>query len=774
MSWKGKFLPTAPKVEKRPREDDDNDEDKDDKKKDKRSKNDAVLSVLVQNDNTLRKLFNVKKDVESLALQSLYSYRYDSLLAFLASRPDFEMLIAFMYQENLNVVAVIGRLEKAEAEIKFAKTDAERNKFTDVEKAYAKLISKSIDKLNLVDDFEKIKKFHAALGNLFLAQFEATPEIKAIIDIDEEEDEFGDVLLQDRIDQLFELLSESVRSRSGQQESLVLADIVQQRILSFLSDNDFNNYCKTTKGLRDICESGRWKDAISDLRFERQFEKDADTVLQLRFRFYPATDKTVNFRNAAIRVAKFFNQLFDSAKKEKKTLTLEEKKQIIKQKVTDNYGVGNLATYSDIPLVLYFLGKLHPAFAEEYFFSIFAIQRGEVKKYLIDSDGKTYNDELFVKKLARLNKVESLLDIHGEKIIVTLFEKSPNDDVWAKLMEIFLTLKRGQIEFYTNLFTIVVPRWLNTANGRSSRLKGKIIQKFAEDVFSSDFYSTVLEDNFDIAKTSSELWNRCIFYVLEQYAKLPEDAGRVGPYDTIFLSLQLHKAGKLTIDLIDPCVEFSKNVWIKELKSPHHSNSVSDLPSKLFGYNNSPTFWLPLAREIFSYQNSANKAREDYEYYFTDANFSLSAGWLALQMLKDKSEENMKNMEELRLIAESALPTAGRLTGDNDFIAETLPKLMQQNDDQHVWILTLRKQYDRAVEWINRYAKKVAGKKVSEAQLNSVLAKFLYVARKMHDFGFLSIANRSLIARFILKQIKYFSRYDGATDWASRVLGYKD
>jgi len=774
MSWKGKFLPTAPKVEKRPRDDEDTDEDKDDKKKDKRSKNDAILSVLVQNDNTLRKFFNVKKDDENLALQSLYYYRYDALLAFLASRPDFEMLIGFMYKENLNVTAVIERLAVSTLRINGALTDTERNKFTDVEKAYAELAIKSLFKIDAVRDNEKVEKFHAALGNLFLAQFEATPEIKAIIDFDEEEeDDFGDVLLQDRIDQLFELLSKSIRARTGQQP-LNLADIVKQRILSFLSDNDFNNYCKTTKGLAEICESGRWKDAISDLRFERQFEKDAVEVLQLRFRFYPTTDRTVNFRNAAIRVAKFFNQLFDSAEKEKKTLTLEEKKQTIEEKVTANYGVGNLSTYSDIPLVLYFLGKLHPTFAEEFFFSMFAIHERAVKTFLIDGNGKTYNDELFVKKLGRLNKVNALLEISDEKTIVTLFEKSPNDEVWSKLMETFFSLKRGEIEYYTNLFTIVVPRWLNTANGKSSRLKGKIIQKFTEDVFSSDFYSTALEDNFDITKTSSELWNRCIFYVLEQYAKIPAYEGRVGPYDTIFLSLQLHKVGKLDADLVEPCVELLTEVYTKELKSPHHSNSVSGLSSRLFEMNKSPTFWLPLVRTIYAYR-TADLSSDEYNYYYTEAEFSLSAGWFALQMMKNTSEENKENLAELREIAESALPNAGRLTGeDNDFIAQHLPQLMQQNDDPHVWILTLRKQYDRSVDWIARFVNKKAGQKVTEKQLTKVLEKFYNVARKMQDFGFLTIANRGLMARFVLKNIKYFTQIEGASDWASRVLGYKE
>lgn len=776
MSWKGKFLPTAPKVEKRPRDDDDNDddEDKDDKKKDKRSKNDAILSVLVQNDNTLRKFFNVKKDAESLALQSLYSYRYDSLLAFLASRPDFEMLIGFMYQKNLNVIAIVDRFTKAtEAIYSSDTTDAEKSKFSAIEVAYVDLVFKSLYKLDSVYDQKNKEKFHAALVNLFLAQFEATPEVIAIIDFDEEEDEFGDILLQDRIDQLFEVLSKSIRDRTGQQP-LNLADIVQQRILSFLSDNDFNNYCKTTKGLAEICESGRWKDAISDLRFERQFEKDAVEVLQLRFRFYPTTDRTVNFRNAAIRVAKFFNQLFDSAEKEKKTLTLEEKKQIIEEKVTANYGVGNLSTYSDIPLVLYFLGKLHPTFAEEFFFSMFAIHERAVKTFLIDGNGKTYNDELFVEKLGRLNKVNALLEISDEKTIVTLFEKSPNDEVWSKLMETFFSLKRGEIEYYTNLFTIVVPRWLNTANGKSSRLKGKIIQKFTEDVFSSDFYSTALEDNFDITKTSSELWNRCIFYVLEQYAKKTAYEGRVGPYDTIFLSLQLHKVGKLDADLVEPCVELLTEVYTKELKSPHHSNSVSGLPSRLFEMNKSPTFWLPLVRTIYAYR-TADLSSDEYNYYYTEAEFSLSAGWFALQMMKNTSEENKENLAELREIAESALPNAGRLIGDdNDFIAKTLPELMKQDDDPHVWVLTLRKQYDRAAQWIYRAEKKVEGKKVTGKQVTKVLEKFYNVARKMQDFGFLSTANRGLMARFVLKNIKYFTQIEGASDWASRVLGYKE
>ena len=52
---------------------------------------------------------------------------------------------------------------------------------------------------------------------VFLAQFEATPEIKAIVGVDEETDPFGDILLQDRIDRLFELLSQSMRDRANQE-----------------------------------------------------------------------------------------------------------------------------------------------------------------------------------------------------------------------------------------------------------------------------------------------------------------------------------------------------------------------------------------------------------------------------------------------------------------------------------------------------------------------------------------------------------------------------
>lgn len=756
MSWKGRFLPAAPKVkEKRPREDDDNDEEETVAQKEKRTKRSIMLESLAEYDKTLREFFDTKKDAQALALQYLYDYRYDSLVSFLSGRPDFEMLTEYVFEENLNMFRITERFAEAASKIR---NSVNRNNFSRVEQVYADVVAKSLYVLSPSVTPNKEREFHEALTNLFLARFNATPQIKEILDIDDEADVFGDVLLEERIDMLFSILSEAM---IGQQADEVpqLNWIVQQRILSFLEGDDFNNYCKTTKGLSEACSSGRWKDAISDFRFERQFGKDAPEVMQLRYRFLVVDVKLVEFRNAAIKVAKFFNQFL-------KINDDDKRKKAIETRVQMDFPVNFYSpSFVVVPLILYHLRNAHPDFAENFFLSVFTSSSRLLQSVLIDKEGKVFTGESLRKYLVRVNKKELLLDVQESAQMRAVFEEDPNNGVWSETMEKFLAYDVSDSYYIQSFSNIVVPRWLETYDGKTSRIREAVIKHAVENVF---VRPTIHENNFDVNKTSPELWNRCVSYALEQEATNSQSR-YLGDYlrDSLFLSLQLLKYGKLDENLAAPAMNLLYSAFFDDLLS-NRNLDIFGIPVTLFEANGSPDIWLPIARGLFGMIGDSKTS------FAMNVEVPVAAGWLALQMLKDKSEENRKNLEELRTIGESSMLKAEHTADMDGFLVEKIPNLIEKNDDASIWSHALRALYDKIVILIRKLEKNTTGDYDNSRRLTIMFSGFYNITRRLNEFGLLSMDNSRLMARFLLKNIRFLKNVEGASDWASRLLGFKE
>lgn len=755
MSWKGRFLPAAPKVvEKRPREDDDNDEEESTAQKEKRTKRSFILEILAENDKTLREFFDTKNDTQALALQYLYPYRYDSLVSFLAGRPDFETLTDFVFEENINMPRIAERFAESASTIR---NSARRYNFSRVEQVYADVVAKSLYALTPLATPQKEREFHDALVNLFLARFNATPQIKEILDINDEVDVFGDVLLEERIDMLFSILSEAMNGQQAE-EAPELNWIVQQRILSFLEGDDFNNYCKTTKGLSEACSTGRWKDAISDFRFERQFGKDAPEVMELRYRFFVFDVKLVQFRNAAIKVAKFFNQ-FLGIKDD------DERKKAIETKVQMVYPVNALSpSFVVVPLVLYHLRKAHPSFAENYFLSVFTKSSRLLQSVVIDKQGKIFTGESLLEYLVRANKKGLLIDVQEATQMRAVFEADPNNDAWSETMEEFLAFDVSDSYHIQSFSNVVVPRWLETTAGKTSRIREAVIKHAVENVF---VRTKIDELNFDVNKTSPELWNRCISYALEQEATSSRSR-YLGAYlrDRLFLSLQLMKYGKLDENLAAPAMNLLSSAFFEDLLS-NEQLGIFGIPVTLFEANGSPDIWLPIARRLFEMID------DSYGNVARNVEAPVCAAWLALQMLKDKSEENRKNLEELRTIGESSMMKV-EYTGDEyEFLVEKIANLIEKNDDGSVWAHALRALYDKISVLIRKSQKNTTEKYLYSRRLSNMFSGFYNITRRLNEFGLLSKDNSQLMARFLLKNIRFLDKVEGASDWANRFLGFK-
>lgn len=152
----------------------------------------------------------------------------------------------------------------------------------------------------------------------------------------------------------------------------------------------------------------------------------------------------------------------------------------------------------------------------------------------------------------------------------------------------------------------------------------------------------------------------------------------------------------------------------------------------------------------------------------------VAAGWLALQMLKDKSEENRKNLEELRTIGESSMLKAEHTADMDGFLVEKIPNLIEKNDDASIWSHALRALYDKIVILIRKLEKNTTGDYDNSRRLTIMFSGFYNITRRLNEFGLLSMDNSRLMARFLLKNIRFLKNVEGASDWASRLLGFKE
>ncbi len=578
------------------------------------------------------------------------------------------------------------------------------------------------------------------------------------MDIDDEGDVFGDVLLEERIDMLFSILSEAMADAQPD-ETPQINWVIQQRILSFLEGGDFNNYCKTTKGLSEACSSGRWKDAISDFRFERQFGQDAQEVMELRYRFYSFNLNLVEFRNAAIRVAKFFNKFVDIEDDNKRKTEIETGVRV-------EFGVSSYnSNYVYVPLVLYHLRKVHPVFAEQYFLSVFTGASNLSQSVLIDKKGKIFTGESLLEHFVLTNKKKMLLDVQDPTKMRVVFESDPNNDAWSEAVQEFLAYDVSD-SYYIQAFTnVIVPRWLETYSGKMSRFREAVIKHAVENVF---VRVEVDKLSFDANNTSSELWNRSISYALEQEgANARISYSRSYIRDCLFLSLQLLKYGKLDRNLVVPAMNLLSTEFVEDLQSDDELD-IFGIPVSLFEANGSPDVWLPIARRLFA------MIGDSYDNVKMNVEAPFCAAWLALQMLKDTSEDNRKNLEELRTIAESSMMKV-KYTGDEyRFLAAKVSELIQQDDDASVWAHALRALYDQIVVRIRKLEKKTSQTYSADSKLTNLFTGFFKMTVQLNAYGLLSLDNSRLMARFLLKNIRFLNKVEGASDWASRFLGFKE
>ena len=328
------MLQIGPKDKRKQRDD-----DVDQRKAAKRIELDKVMKKLAVVDSRLINYFDYKFDADVDALNSLEKYRFDALVDYRSTVPAYESLSHFINQSGYDalydeIAKVFGfPLSELVPELM---TDEYRRRSpqyanrspdgsytignSDFETFFQLLVRPTMKRMAARNVPSWIDELVAMLFLVF-ARFEATDSIKLIVEkiakrqggVDPFDDLIRPQLLSDLFFELSKLnVAKNYSIFSIESHISNVSDLVKIRILSFFDKKAFVAYCKTEKTLQAKCESGIWKNNIADLRFERQFGKDASEVLGLRYRFYPPNTSKRRFQYAAIRAAKFLAVNYNS------------------------------------------------------------------------------------------------------------------------------------------------------------------------------------------------------------------------------------------------------------------------------------------------------------------------------------------------------------------------------------------------------------------------------------------------------------------------------
>lgn len=451
--WTGKFvevLSTGPKdgqgkTEKRKdRDDDDNDVDD----KAKRRTFDKTMQRLAQVDSSLINNFDFEKDKEVDAYKSLANYRYDALVEFQKANEPFESVTHYLFAEGQKALFYeiakpfgLPLMELTPTQM----TDDYRRRSpqyviqnadgtytpgnTDVETFFLLLTRPSME-IIAAKRASDSDDFVVAMLALVFARFETTDAIKLLLKKItkqyRETSAFDDLIRPQLLGDFFVELSKQQRAFKIETHISGVADLVKIRILSYLEKEDFIRYCKTEKVIQKKCESGEWKNIIAVLRFERQFGKDSDEVMQLRYRFYDETVTNRSFLYAAIRAEKFLIKEYTNGQLDVGRLVTHLNPELDFSETRDDARL-------EMPVLMWLLGRRDPVYAKTIFDLL--IRRINPDS-LIDKEGLIYDDSNFFETLKSMdNWLFVLLDGFTVETVRKIYKANKQDPAWVTAAE---------------------------------------------------------------------------------------------------------------------------------------------------------------------------------------------------------------------------------------------------------------------------------------------------------------------------------------------------
>lgn len=735
--WKGRFVPnplTVGPKDKRKADEIETGEEPAEQPVAKKAGTDRLeLQTLMEYDSYIDSCFDKNDNDQVKALRWLAPFRYDVFAARRAAQPTFESVQNYLFVNDFEAATLVERvLELSQLTVEQPNTSGN----SDLE-AFLKLLF--AETLRFVRG--STNDFVTAVYSLMLAQFEATDEIKRVIDQSnntEYEDAFGDVLENEETKSIFLLLSKQTDRFTVEKVDLIPADIVQQRILSFLSDADFKSYCKTRKGLRDICESGVWKNTIADMRFERQFpnEVERNEILKLRARFYPEMTTLRSFKYAAIRAAKYLNQY------------------AIESDTKYRLGRDELLFDTDrlleIPVYLYLFNQKDAASAHKAFMHILLNNSATVQNVLIDSKNKIYDGTDIVKVISEISDdayQRAVFVAIDKKIAKNIVSQNLENTLWTKL--VINEVETTELETPEGPIFVLLSWWLTSEANvehpeyrKVRRLLTTLLLKQGNVLSAPDLYDP------DVAPA---IWNDYVSaaFILYGMQNTPErDYGyrNTPPLNVFYVALKLRSSGKLDANLENQLRQYITDAFYKDITQSSDSMfyyGLNEVPSLYFDIDPSPELWMPLAEALSNAQGQDQNS------------VGLAAGWYALRLLRSESDIINESRLKLQRIAKEKLGRyCGNITFDARWHTTTLLRILLRGDDVGTWLSVLRVAFDLVV---NIEARLQSGKRVDEGARYRSVERFYKLMTQMDKFDMLTEQHKKLFQSFISNRRELFA-----------------
>jgi len=618
--WTGTFaevLQTGPKVEKRKERDDDNDVDD---KKSKRQELDSAMKNLARVDSRLMNYFNFVSNADVDALSSLEKYRYDALVQFRSEVEPFESVTHFLYANSQK--ALFAELTKPFGlplpEITPAQmTEAYRRRSpqyafrrpdgsyspgnTDFETFFALLMRPSMEIIAANGAAEPISFIVGVLA-LVLARFEATDAIKLILKKISKQDAvsgpFDDLIRPQLLADLFVELSKQQRAFTVEAHMSGIADLVKIRILSYLEKADFIQYCKTEKTIKEKCESGIWKNQIAELRFERQFGKESDEVLQLRYRFYDSTVTKRTFMYAAIRAAKFLNKEYTNQQFDIARLMRYFTPPIPFDDADEDRAL-------ELPVFMWLLGRLNAPYAKQIF-EIFLRRLSLSGDSLVDSEGLIYDGSDFFETVQSVeNWLFFLLDGYSLQTVKKIYKKHKQDPVWADAAINLDTEDMLSRDAYLYLFNALL---------KNESISVEKRQQIASEMIDN---STALLRSDHVEATYLRFKNKSVWNeIVRRKLNVVENAWSE-EFELLSLILLLHCDRELEEDIRERALFKVVSGFVYENDGIFMHNA-----DKYYKYCDRSDIWLRIVREIAT----TNKVEDDvYRYRMIEISLKIVA-----------------------------------------------------------------------------------------------------------------------------------------------------
>lgn len=560
--WSGKFEPIAsgsqsssvlqigPKDKRKQRDD-----DVDQRKAVKRVELDESMKKLSDVDRLLINYFDYQFDADVDALNSLEKYRFDALVEYRSKLPVYESVTQFMARSGYN--PLVGEIAKVFgfplAELVPALMTNEYRRRSpqyanlrpdgsytvgnsDFETFFQLLIRPAMKRLAARNVPSWIDMVVGMLA-LVLARFEATDSIKSIIEkiarrrrgVDPFDDLVRPYLVSDLFVELSKLnVAKNYSIFSIESHISHVADIVKIRILSFLDQQAFVAYCKTEKTLQEKCESGVWKNNIADLRFERQFGKDASDVLGLRYRFYPPNISKRRFQYAAIRAAKFLAQNYNSRSEPVMDVTKISLHFRTKENEED------IQPREELAVFMWLLWQKNPVFADiivEYL-----IKSTSLLENIIDSNGLLYDGKDAFDRIVEFQEdwFFTILNSFSLEALKKIYKKHETNSGWAEKAATF-----SDVDIYVQYNYLYVCNELLDNDSTDERRRAEITANLITQL-----------DSIEINKQTRELITNKGFWNAFVRSKLNfVDNSWDKEFQIVTVILSLHCADELDADI---------------------------------------------------------------------------------------------------------------------------------------------------------------------------------------------------------------------------------